>query len=151
MINISNAQHLCLLWIGIFIHTVFKLFFSPVFCKKEKKVTKQSHPQFRDSHSITSRRLSIASWEIFYLFFPPHWCTVLYVVWFSISLYSQCNLFLVIISPKYLKIQSFLLDSPLPQHIKVLSTHIGECRYLNEPGALDHCLQSTISVNWKVL
>lgn len=26
MINISNAQHLCLLWIGIFIHTVFKLF-----------------------------------------------------------------------------------------------------------------------------
>lgn len=150
MINISNAQHLCLLWIGIFIHTVFKLFFSPVFCKKEKKVTKQSHPQFRDSHSITSRRLSIASWEIFIYFF--HHIDALCCTWYGFQFhFTLCNLFLVIISPKYLKIQSFLLDSPLPQHIKVLSTHIGECRYLNEPGALDHCLQSTISVNWKVL
>lgn len=150
MINISNAQHLCLLWIGIFIHTVFKLFFSPVFCKKEKKL--QNNLTLSSGTAIPSPvEGSLLLHERFFIYFFHH-IDALCCTWYGFQFhFTLCNLFLVIISPKYLKIQSFLLDSPLPQHIKVLSTHIGECRYLNERGALDHCLQSTISVNWKVL
>lgn len=97
MINISNAQHLCLLWIGIFIHTVFKLF---------------SHQFFKDLVLSSGTAIpspiehSLLLPERYLFIFPLHWCTLQYlhwhgVVWFSISLCSQ--FVLVWVRPRNIK------------------------------------------------